>query len=525
MTDRIALRLLQAGALGVVLASVPYKAFDLDRFFVPKELVLNVGMLLIAVLCVIQCRRLALARADQLLAVWLSLGIISALFAQNPWLAERSVAVSLGGAACFWCARWLSRAGHSRSLVAALACAGVVGATTALFQAYGLRTELFSLNRAPGGTFGNRNFMAHLCVITLPALLYSGLRAPSKEALARWCGGAAIVTGALILSRTRAAWLALLVGLVVLVVAGAIAMRRNDGTMKLSRLIVLLGAAAAGGVAALVIPNTLDWKSDSPYLDTASSIVNYKGGSGHGRLIQYGNSLKMSLRHPLLGVGPGNWAVVYPKFASVEDPSLGQDGMTSNPWPSSDWVTFVSERGVIAAGALALALLVLVVDGVRGLTRAPSTEERLSASVLLATAVILVTVGAFDAVLLLPIGAFVGWSLLGALAAPSRERVAFGVGPVRRGLAALAIMVVGLAATARSSGQLLAMSLYSASSRTAVLERAVAADPGSYRIRLKMAQLYLGRGDCTHSRVHSLVARRLFPSAPAAKRVAAACGA
>src|SRR4051812_35357609 len=39
--DRAALLALQFGALAVVLASVPYKAFDLDRYFVPKELVLH----------------------------------------------------------------------------------------------------------------------------------------------------------------------------------------------------------------------------------------------------------------------------------------------------------------------------------------------------------------------------------------------------------------------------------------------------------------------------------------------------
>ena len=37
--DRVALLLVQAGAIAVVLASLPYKAFDLDRYFVPKELV------------------------------------------------------------------------------------------------------------------------------------------------------------------------------------------------------------------------------------------------------------------------------------------------------------------------------------------------------------------------------------------------------------------------------------------------------------------------------------------------------
>ena len=208
-TARAALRSLQVGAIAVVLVSSPYKSFDLDRFFVPKELVLNLTAMAVSLLCLARVKRLSLSRADQLIALWLALGAASALFATNWWLGSRAFAVSLSGAACFWCARWLSRHGYSRALVGALALAGVLGAVTALLQTYGLRTELFSLNRAPGGTFGNRNFMAHLAVITLPALFFSGLRASSRAALLRWCGGAALVAASLVLSRSRAAWLAL----------------------------------------------------------------------------------------------------------------------------------------------------------------------------------------------------------------------------------------------------------------------------------------------------------------------------
>jgi O-antigen ligase len=508
--------------VAVVLVSAPYKTFDLDRFFVPKELVLNVTALLVSLLCLARARRFSLSRSDQLLALWLVLGALSALFATNMWLAARAVSLSASGVACFWSARALARRSYSRPLVAALALAGVVGAATALLQAYGVQTEFFSLNRAPGGTFGNRNFMAHLCAITFPALLYSGLRAPSREAFARWCGGAAIVAAALILSRSRAAWLALIVGVAVLILAGAIALRHRDDTLRLTRLFVLIAAAVAGAGVALVIPNTLDWKSDSPYLDTANSIVNYKGGSGHGRLVQYGTSLRMSLRHPLLGVGPGNWPVVYPRFASDNDPSLGQDGMTSNPWPSSDWVTYLSERGLVALGLMMLALLGLALDGVRGLRDETSTEERLTSAVLLSTLAILVTVGTFDAVLLLPIPALIGFALLGALSTRSRERKVIEMATPRRLLAILVVVVLGGLSVARSSTQLAAMSLYGTSSRGSVLERASALDPGSYRIHARLADSYARRGDCARAKRHAMAAKRLFPSAP--RRAVAGCG-
>src|SRR5829696_3724399 len=72
---RVALRVLQAGAIAVVLAATPYKTFELDRFFVPKELVLSVTALLATVLILWRAKRLSLARIDELFALWIALGL------------------------------------------------------------------------------------------------------------------------------------------------------------------------------------------------------------------------------------------------------------------------------------------------------------------------------------------------------------------------------------------------------------------------------------------------------------------
>lgn len=524
LPERAALRVLQFGAIAVVLAAAPYKAFDLDRFFVPKELVLHATALAATLLCLPRARRLGLGRVDQLLALFLAVGVLSALFATNWWLAGRAVAVSLSGAACFWSARAVSRAGLARPLLAALALAGIVGAATALLQAYGVRTEYVSLNRAPGGTFGNRNFMAHLCVITMPALVLVATTATTRRAFGWWAGGLALVAGALILSRSRAAWLALVVGAVVLLPLVLVALGRGRGTLRLGRLFALPLAAALGAGIALALPNTLDWRSDSPYMDTAKSVVNYKEGSGRGRLVQYGNSLRMSLRHPLLGVGPGNWAVVYPKFAARDDPSLADDGMTSNPWPSSDWMTFISERGVASLVLLGLAMLALVADGLRAVREGRTPEERLSACALLGTLAILVVVGTFDAVLLLPVPALVAWTLLGAMSPPTRERKAVALGVGGRVLAVAAVAVLGVLATVRSASQLSAMSIFSTTARVTQLEQASATDPGSYRIHVRLAEGYARRGSCKRVIAHAGAARALFPNALQPRRLLAACG-
>ncbi len=521
---RGALRVLQAGAIAVVLAAAPFKAFDLDRFFVPKEVVLHATALLATLLCLVRARRLGLGRVDQLIGLFLALSALSALFATNWWAAERAFAISLSGAACFWSARVVARGGLARPLLTALALAAVIGAITALLQAYGVRTEYVSLNRAPGGTFGNRNFMAHLCVIALPALVYVATTAPTRAAFGRWAGGFAILGAGLILSRSRAAWLAVLACTVVMLVFAVVALARGRGTLRFGRLFALPIAAALGGGLALVLPNTLDWRSDSPYMDTAKSVVNYKEGSGHGRLIQYGNTTRMSLRHPAFGVGPGNWAVVYPHFASSNDPSLGEDGMTANPWPSSDWMTFLSERGLPALVLLGLALLALVTDGFRAVREGRTPEERLAACTLLATVTVLVIVGAFDAVLLLPAPALIAWSLLGALSAPTRERQAVGLPLPLRALALVAVAGIGGLAIVRSGAQLQAMALFNGATRATTLERASALDPGSYRMHVRLADAYARRGNCPRVRAHADAAHSLFPDAAQPKRLLAACG-
>jgi O-antigen ligase len=172
-------------------------------------------------------------------------------------------------------------------------------------------------------------------------------------------------------------------------------------------------AAAIGGMAAIALPNTLNWNSDSPYLDSARGMVDYKSGSGRGRVAQYQNSLKMAISNPVFGVGPGNWPVEYVRFAPSNDRSLADDGMTANPWPSSDWVAFVSERGFIPAAALLSAFVILFFSARR---RWSELENRTpsSPSVLAGTVVTTMVVSAFDVVLVLAAPSFLVWSVLGA---------------------------------------------------------------------------------------------------------------
>jgi O-antigen ligase len=519
--ERLALRVLQLGALAVVLAASTYRVFELDRFFVPKETALHLAALAAGLLAAGAFRRAAFTRVDWLLVAFLLLGALSALTAANAWLAARSLAVSVSGVALFWAARGLREAGLARPLLVALALAVVVGAATALLQAYGLRTDVFSLNRAPGGTLGNRNFIAHLAAFGMPVVLLAALRAWRPAGYLLGSVGVMLVVATLVLTRSRAGWLAfaavMLVFLLAMLVSGPL--RRHGRTW--ARLLGLLVLVGAGVAAALLLPNSLRWRSDSPYLETVRGVANYQEGSGRGRLVQYERTLRMATGTPLLGVGPGNWAVRYPAHAAPQDPSLDgtQAGMTSNPWPSSDWAAFVSERGLPAALLLALAFLGIAGSALRRLPGARDADEGLTSAALLATIAATLVAGAFDAVLLLALPTFFVWVALGALWSPPAPDAATGPRRLQGSLLLLLALLAGAAAL-RSAAQLAAIGIFATRADAASLERAARLDPGNYRVRLRLAT----RGDRERRCEHARAAHALFPAARAARDLSRSCG-
>jgi O-antigen ligase len=525
--DRLALYVLQFGAIAVVLAAAPYKAFDLDRYFIPKELVLHVCALLAAGLCASVWRRVAITKVDVLLAAFLVSSVASAAFATNRWAAERAVAISISGALLFWAASALRRLGLVRPLLVALAVGVVAGAGTSLAQAYGIHTEYFSLNRAPGGTLGNRNFIAHLAAIGAPLVALVALTARRGIGSLLASVGMMVLAAALVLSRSRAAWLAILVLAVPVVLIGFWTRKRWREPRTVRRLFLLGGAVAAGAIAAVALPNSLEWKSDSPYLDSAAGLVNYKEGSGHGRLIQYENSLKLVKSRPLFGVGPGNWPVAYPSVAARTDPSMSQsdEGTTSNPWPSSDLVADLSERGVVGFSLLILVTVGMLDRARRDLTASGlrDPERTLTAIALVGTLVATIVVGAVDAVLLIAVPTFFVWTLAGALSPPSENGV--DLPPTAKRFVPVLVLILGGTAVARSAAQFAAIAVFSTSSRTTSYAHAATLDPGSYRIRTRLAQAYIGRGDCAKAKPQSRAARGLLPSASEPKRQLSQCGA
>jgi O-antigen ligase len=521
---RIIAIILVIGVIAVMLAALSFKVFELDRYFVPKELVLNAAAVLIALAVFTGSRVHRLDTVDALLIAFLAWSTASFLFATNHWAAQRSLGLSFSSAVIFWGARRASEGGMHRMLLGAAGAASVVAAITCLAQAYGIESDWFTTARAPGGTLGNRNFIAHIAAIGLPSILWSVVAARHASARVAATIGTAILAATLVLSRSRAAWLSLiaffLIGAVLLLIS-----RKYWKDIPIgARLVKGFAAMVIGGTLAIILPNTLEWKSDSPYLDSARKVVDYSSGSGAGRLAQYRNSLKMTEHNPIFGVGPGNWPVQYSRFAPSGDKSLMENGMTANPWPSSDWVAIVSERGFVGATTLLAAFAVLFFGSLRKWNEADDADLVMMKLALAGTIVIAMIVSAFDAVLLLPAPAFLVWMIVGASVGPRRGGRDVDVGARRWSLTVPLMLIVTALTLARSVTQTIAMTSVGTGGRTAGWVRGAFWDPGSYRINQKTAELYARRGQCARARTYSYRAVALFPRSPQARSTARRCG-
>src|ERR1043165_2341206 len=100
-------RIVELGSIAIVVAVTTFFAFELDRFFVPKELVLHAVAVLAALFALRTLREATATNIDRLLAGYVALGALSAIFATNRWLGMRALAISASSVLLFWVARRL----------------------------------------------------------------------------------------------------------------------------------------------------------------------------------------------------------------------------------------------------------------------------------------------------------------------------------------------------------------------------------------------------------------------------------
>ncbi len=500
--------------IAVVLAGIPSPLFDLDRHAVPKEALVHLGALVTGAVVLARGGSLRITTVERVLLALLLWTVVGAASATNPWIALRSGALTVSSVTLFLVARRVAPAAR-RILLAGVIGGLVLGGVTALAQAYGFEIGVLAESRAPGGTFGNRNFMAHALVIGFPVLV-----AASRTALgpiARWgsLAGLLVSGGAILLSRSRAAWLAFLVGVTILALGSRwMRWRRSPGMRSGPRPAV--GAVTVGILLALILPNQLSWRSNTPYRDTLGALTDYGGGSGRGRLIQYQTSLRLVPSNPLLGTGAGNWVVHYPRVTRPGDPGFaGADPIPTNPWPSSDWVALLVERGAMAVFLLMLAGAVFLRDTCRDGLNGNGVRAVTTLAVVGATLV----VSLLDAVMQTAVPALLVPLLLGALAPDDRTAGPSPTTPGRERALVTGLLLLVSLGILRTGMEWAAIRHAGSDRSTERLEQALRFDPWNYRIRVMLVQ----RGSCPQRRRHLRVLEELLPWHPVVRATRSRC--
>ena len=218
-----------------------------------------------------------------------------------------------------------------RGWSAACIFVAAVLAVTVLLDAEGL---MHRAPQRPGGLLASRNFAGQYLALTLPALLVWGWRieATRRHGLRVLYAACAVLIGvALVLTRSRTAWIGASVGTVFILVF-ACAPRR---LVVLPLAFVMMGALIGG-----YLPTKLVWKDAHPFWTSASRIFDISSGSGAFRRDQYRDTLRIAASHPVLGVGPAGWSKA---IAAVNpDPQHHY-----NHFPNSDYLRFLCEGGFV----------------------------------------------------------------------------------------------------------------------------------------------------------------------------------
>jgi putative inorganic carbon (HCO3(-)) transporter len=218
---------------------------------------------------------------------------------------------------------------RARWVAAALVCGAVIQAIFGLYQfVYGIGPEYFVIlgrfMRAYG-SFGQPNPFGGYLGLTLPVALSLAIwagqesvrRKPWRWSAILWAlfytGSTVIIAGGLLASWSRGAWLGAVAGVLVVLVLRSRTAAVLSGLVALVCLVaILLGAFSPQVIPAPIAARVQDIPAYFGLTDVLSEPLTDENFSVVERVAHWVAAQRMWERSPWLGVGPGNYAVIYP---------------------------------------------------------------------------------------------------------------------------------------------------------------------------------------------------------------------
>jgi O-antigen ligase len=408
--------------------------------------------------------------------------------------------VSLFGIACGASVIADEREPRERVLQAATVAAAVV-AFMGLLQHMELTPLSIPIISRPGSTFGNRNQAGDVMAMALP--LGVGAVASARDRTTRAVAIAAVGLELVFLgvTRTRGAWIGAACGL-----GTTIWLARRH----MSRSVILV--VAAGGIAAVgawlpgrLSPNEAgDTKRSAAVTDMLEQSIDPRSTAVRTRLGLWRRSAAMLRDHPVLGVGPGNWPVVFPLYA---EPDAYRDGVLTASRAARQAHEDILERAA-ETGVVGLLALVALAAGTGVAVRRRSAADRetsLAASAAGGSLVALVGLALAAFPLEMPGTICLAGLALGLVAPRERAELAPAASRLRTSVTAIAALVLVVLAVLRAEQKVRGSfwlgeaeramrrdrSIEGATEALQDLARSLAVDPRDYRAEFRTAQMKL----------------------------------
>jgi O-antigen ligase len=357
----------------------------------------------------------------------------------------------------------------------------------------------------PGSTFGNRNIAAEAVAVALPFGMARVAGAGTQRLRLAAAASLALQLVYLAVTRTRGAWLGAAAGIAGFLFLNRPPLSRRALVCAMVVLVVTLGAAMLPG---RMHPRDVhDAKRFASGLGFVRTAVDPAASGARARLGLWRRSLLLAREHPLVGVGPGNFAVLFPRYA---EPGATADRVLSPTMAPRRAHNDLLER-LVDTGLIGLAALLAVLAAAARLawkrTRASAAggEDAALSAAAAGSLAALVVCGMTGFPLAMPATGVLFGSSLGLLARVP-ERAPDGVhGPTA--LRALAMVVaasvpflfVGMAARRLvvsywlgwAERELRDPAAAATERALSALARAKRADPGRFEVSLRIAQAAL----------------------------------
>lgn len=398
-------------------------------------------------------------------------------------------------------------------------------AALALLESFGVLPWISTAGRRPGATLGNRNVLARVLCLSLPLIWRQTQISNATRQICLLYGVSVITVAAIVFSRSRGAWLvACVLALSCPILSMTLCENHVHHHCHWKRVMWVLGLAV-GIAVALLSPTRLGWNRED-FASTGSRVFDYQTGTGRGCVIQAKSTLGMIRDYPLRGVGPGNWAIVYPRYAAAGDPSFAPNEIVPVPTiPRGDELYFLAELGLPALVFGVLTLLGIFMCGKRLIVSDDPAATSLGVMLFAVTAGV-VLLGFVDPVLrMAPLLVFVSYSA--GLAVGESSRLVPSHSTSRRISTHFPMVVCGLLSLLFAVGALrdtAAFQILRSAHSVNDLYRAVAVAPDNVEARAWLGEVLTADGRCDLAATQLNRAAALQPFSRFIKQLRTRCG-